>query len=63
MPPGLLSNFVERQADGRYLVFTDVAFAREDANQVMREVTKAPHVFVLEPFFYCRDMVEIVHDD
>ena len=63
VPPGLLSNFVERQADGRYLVFTDVAFAREDANQVMREVTKAPHVFVLEPFFYCRDMVEIVHDD
>jgi predicted exporter len=63
VPPGLMSNFVEQQADGRYLVFTEVSFDKEDANQVMREVTKAPHVFVLEPFFYCRDMVEIVHDD
>ena len=63
VPPGLMSNFVEQQADGRYLVFTDVSFDKEDANQVMREVTKTPHVFVLEPFFYCRDMVEIVHDD
>lgn len=63
VPPGLMSNFVEQQADGRYLVFTDVSFSKADANQVMREVTQAPHVFVLEPFFYCRDMVEIVHDD
>lgn len=63
VPPGLMSNFVEQQADGRYLVFTDVSFDKEDANQVMREVTKTSHVFVLEPFFYCRDMVEIVHDD
>ena len=63
IPPGLLSNYVERQASGRYMVFTDVSYNREDQNKVWKAITQAPHVIVLEPFFYCRDMVEIVHDD
>ncbi len=63
IPAGLMSNFVEQQASGRYLVFTDVSYNRAEQNDVWRAVTQAPHVIVLEPFFYCRDMVEIVHDD
>ena len=63
MPPGLLSNYVEQQESGRYLVFTDVSFAPEDQDKVMHSLTEEPHVFVVEPFFYCRDMVEIVHSD
>lgn len=63
IPAGLMSNFVERQASGRYLVFTDVSYDRARQNEVWYAVTRAPHVIVLEPFFYCRSMVEIVHDD
>ena len=63
IPTGLLSNYVERQGSGRYMVFTDVSYNLADQQQVWKAVTKAPNVIVLEPFFYCRDMVEIVHDD
>lgn len=63
IPTGLLSNYYERQSDGRHLLFTDVSYKLEDQNKVWHAVTEAPHVIVLEPFFYCRDMVEIVHDD
>ena len=63
VPPGLLSNYVEKQADGRYMVFTDVSYLKQNEDDVWNALTAAPHVIVLEPFFYCRDMVEIVHED
>ena len=63
IPPGLLSNYVEQQESGRFMVFTDVSYDKQDEQAVWKAVTGAPHVIVLEPFFYCRDMVEIVHDD
>lgn len=63
VPPGLLSNYIEQQESGRFMVFTDVSYAQEDQDPVWEAVTANPNVIVLEPFFYCRDMVEIVHDD
>ncbi len=63
IPTGLLANFYEAQENGRQLFFTDVAYAPEEQNKVWHAVTEADHVIVLEPFFYCRDMVEIIHDD
>jgi len=63
IPPGLMSNYIERQETGRYMVFTDVSFDFKDQDLVMGAITSNPHVIVLEPFFYCRSMVEIVHDD
>ena len=63
LPPGLLSNYVEQQESGRYLVFTDVSYDMAVQDTVLHALTSEPHVFVVEPFFYCRDMVEIVHDD
>ena len=63
IPTGLLANFYEKQESGRHMVFTDVAYPLENQTQVWKEITRSPHVIVLEPFFYCRDMVEIVHDD
>ena len=62
-PNGLLSNFYEHQADGRHMVFADVAYPAQDRDKVWGALTQAEHVFVLEPFYYCRDMVQIVHDD
>jgi len=63
IPPGLLSNYIEKQVSGRYMVFTDIAYEKEQMDTVWHAITATDHVFVLEPFFYCRDMVEIVHDD
>ena len=63
IPPGLMSNYIEHQASGRYMVFTDVAYADQDRDRVWVPLAACPHVIVLEPFFYCRDMVEIVHED
>ncbi len=63
VPTGLMSNYIEQQESGRYLVFTDVSYAREDQAETWKKITRTPHVIVLEPFFYCRDMVSIVHDD
>jgi len=63
LPSGLVSNYIERQKSGRYMVFSDVSYSPEDRDKVWVPLTDCPHVIVLEPFFYCRDMVEIVHDD
>ena len=62
-PEELVSNYLERQESGRYLVFTSVAFRPEDADIVSDALVAGPNTLVLEPFYYCRDMVEIVHDD
>ena len=63
VPPGLLSNFVEKQESGRYMVFTDVSYAHKDQGAVWDALTTLPHVFVLEPFYYCKDLVQVIHDD
>ncbi len=63
IPPGLMSNYVEQQDNGRYMVFTDVAYDQEDQDTVWNPLASLDHIIVLEPFYYCRSMVEIVHDD
>ena len=62
-PEELVSNYVERQESGRYMVFTSVAFRPEDTDAVSDALVAGPNTLVLEPFYYCRDMVQIVHDD
>ena len=62
-PEELVSNYVEQQESGRYMVFTSVAFRPEDTDAVSDALVAGPNTLVLEPFYYCRDMVEIVHDD
>ena len=59
----MLSNYVERQESGRYMVFTDVSFTEENQDVLWKKLTSLDHILVIEPFYYCRDMVEIVHDD
>lgn len=62
-PEGLVNNYIERQDGSRYMVFTSVAFRPEDMDHVTDALVASPNALVLEPFYYCRDMVEIVHDD
>ena len=63
IPPGLMSNYLEQQESGRFMVYTDVAYEKERMEEVWKDLTAHEHILVLEPFYYCRDLVEIVHDD
>ena len=63
IPDELLSSFLEKQDSGRWMIFSTVAFAPEDLDSVTDALVSGPHTVVLEPFYYCRDMVKIVHDD
>ena len=63
IPDALLSSFVEQQATGRWMIFSTVAFAPDDMDTVTDALVSGPQTVVLEPFYYCRDMVSIVHDD
>ena len=63
IPSELLSNFIERQESGRWMVFSTVAFAPDDFDTVTAALIDGPQTVVLEPFYYCEDMVTLVHDD
>ncbi len=63
VPPELLGNSIECNADSQYMVFTDVAMLLSDKDSVTDAVLKNPKTFVLKPFYYCKSMVEMIHDD
>ena len=63
LPEELAGNYIELEDSGRYLVFTPVSFLVEDTDTVADALTALPHVLVLEPFYYCSDLVKIIHDD
>ena len=63
VPENLLSNFIECNADGQYMVFTDVSMTAEEKDNVTAEIVKNPKTFILDPFYYCKDMVQMIHDD
>ncbi len=63
VPENLLGNFIECNADGQYMVFTDVAMDADKKDVVTGALVANPKTFVLEPFYYCKSMVEVIHDD
>ena len=63
VPPNLLGNFIERNADNQYMVFTDVPMDPEQKDVVTSALVANPKTFVLEPFYYCKSMVELINDD
>ena len=63
VPTGLLANYAEREANGRYMVFTDVAYEKAEQEYLWSALSAIPHVVVLDAFYYCRDMVRVVHED
>ena len=63
IPDNLLCNYIERNADDQYMVFSDVSMAAEDKDIVTVEAVKNPRTFILDPFYYCKDMVQMIHDD
>ncbi len=63
VPQNLLGNFIECNADNQYMVFTDVSMTFDDKDIVTDELITNPKTFVLEPFYYCKSMVEVINDD
>ena len=63
VPENLLGNFIECNADNQYMIFTDVAMRFDEKDIVTDELVTNPKTFVLEPFYYCKSMVEVIHDD
>ena len=65
-PESITSNFIE-YCDGRYLVFTPVQLSTvEEKDLVSDTVTDcgmSEHAIAVDPMYYIRDMVEIVHRD
>ena len=63
VPDNLLGNFIECNADNQYMVFTDVSMNFDEKDIATDVLVTNPKTFVLEPFYYCKSMVEIIHDD
>ena len=63
VPQNLLGNFIECNADNQYMVFTDVSMNFDEKDIVTDALVANPKTFVLEPFYYCKSMVEVIHDD
>ena len=63
VPDNLLGNFIECNADNQYMVFTDVSMLFDEKDIVTDVLVTNPKTFVLEPFYYCKSMVEVIHDD
>ena len=63
VPDNLLGNFIECNADNQYMVFTDVSMRFDEKDIATDALVTNPKTFVLEPFYYCKSMVEIIHDD
>ncbi len=63
VPENLLGNFIECNADNQYMVFTDVSMNFDEKDIVTDALVLNPKTFVLEPFYYCKSMVEVINDD
>jgi predicted RND superfamily exporter protein len=63
VPENLLGNFIECNADNQFMVFTDVSMTFDEKDLVTDALVLNPKTFVLEPFYYCKSMVEVIHDD
>lgn len=62
LPSSIKSNMIE-YTDGKYMVFTPVNLKLSDKKEVCDEVTKIPHLVVIDPYYYTSNMVKLIHDD
>lgn len=63
LPSSLMANVVEKMGD-HYMVFTSVQMKAPDVKAISDDLTgHIPHCVVIDPFYYTRDMVQLLHDD
>ena len=73
VPPEIMGNFIERNDDGTYLVFTTLKAPNKDslwrASEILaqggeeKDKTLADGVIIIDPLFYTTDMLEIMEHD
>ena len=63
LPESLLSNFIERMDDGKYVVFTSVQLPEANKKTVNDAIAPLPHAVCIDPFYYTNDMVKMLNDD
>jgi len=63
LPESLVSNFIEKMDDGKYVVFTSVQLPEANKKAVNDVVAVLPHAVCIDPFYYTNDMVEMLNDD
>lgn len=65
-PESVTSNFIEN-CGGRYLVFTPVQLSTVEEKDLVSDIVTdngmSDHAIAVDPMYYIRDMVEIVHRD
>ena len=65
-PEPVVSNLIEK-CEGRYLVFTPVRMStvaeKDLTSDTLTDKGMSDHVIAVDPMYYIRDMVEIVHRD
>lgn len=62
LPPEVLENFVE-QKSGLYLVYFSVKNLPENTPAVNDCLTKVDGCMLMNPYYYCKNLVELIHDD
>ena len=62
LPDELLANIVEF-TDGKYMVFTSVQMDKEASNEVNDIIASQPHCVVIDPFYYTKDMLQMMNED
>ena len=62
LPEELMANIIEF-TDGKYMVFTSVQVKPEIRNEVSDIITARPQSVVIDPFYYTKNMVELMNED
>jgi len=62
LPDELMANIVEF-TDGKYMVFTSVQMNKDKSDEVSKVITSRPHCVVIDPFYYTKNMVQLMNED
>lgn len=63
IPEELLCNYMEYAEDSSVILFTSVVMPNENVDAVNRAVVANRNAVVIDPFFYTKDMVKLLHRD
>ena len=63
IPDELLCNYMEYAEDSTVILFTSVVMPLDNVDVVNRMVVAKPNAVVIDPFFYTKDMVGLLHRD
>ena len=62
LPDELMANIIEF-TDGKYMVFTSVQMNKDKSDDVNDIIAHLPHCVVIDPFYYTKDMLQMMNTD